>query len=403
MAPRFKVRFPDVESLRAALSTEAPSALLRVASERRRFLALEFSAAQEHQPGLASSFDQVLRILQEHYKADIIDDYQYQLDTGDVFDRVEPDDVANPSLDDVLDQIRARAVWPKSRGRGLTIAIVDTGINGRRAEIPDSKRQGEWATPGDDAWTDYQGHGTMCACIAAGTRELGGYFDGVAPDAGVISCKTRFYDSELADIYDYLVTRVTKDGLRIVASNSFGRKTGSPPSPPTDSDFLDALTDAVNAGIIVCFSAGNNHQLAGGQPERCDPTSIWLHKCREDVLAVATCKLNDSMWYYSSRGPGQHHGHLGTGPKPDVTAPTPENGRIVYGDQIVTMPNGWGTSGACPQVAGLAGLLLAVAPSLDRAGVFSAIRTTAVSLGWGYDCQGRGRIDCKAAMDVVAP
>ena len=43
-------------------------------------------------------------------------------------------------LDDVLDQIRARESWTVSRGRGVTIVIVDTGVCGTLREFPTAKR-----------------------------------------------------------------------------------------------------------------------------------------------------------------------------------------------------------------------------------------------------------------------
>jgi serine protease AprX len=107
------------------------------------------------------------------------------------------------------------------------------------------------------------------------------------------------------------------------------------------------------------------------------------------------------MWHYSSRGPGQHFGDPNTSPKPDVTAPTPKNGKVVYGASIRTFPTGWGTSGACPQAAGLAALLWSKTPSLTPADLYAAIRDRAVDLGHGPDCQGHGRIDCAASLALV--
>ena len=46
------------------------------------------------------------------------------------------------SLADVIARIRAREAWEFSRGAGITIAVVDTGINGERPEFPAAKRQG---------------------------------------------------------------------------------------------------------------------------------------------------------------------------------------------------------------------------------------------------------------------
>jgi serine protease AprX len=197
----------------------------------------------------------------------------------------------------------------------------------------------------------------MCMTIAGASRERGSRYLGVAPGAGLMSCRTGFFDSELAAIYDELAARA-RTGERIVASNSFGLRRGTPPPPPgAGAEFPDALNEAIAAGVLVVFSAGNNHQLAGGRPDACAPNSIWVYKSRDDLLSVATCDLERQMWFYSSRGPGQHHGQPGMSEKPDVTAPTPRNGKILYGAQEQVLQNGWGTSGACPQVAGLAALI----------------------------------------------
>ncbi|HMQ58999.1 MAG TPA: S8 family serine peptidase, partial [Rhizobiaceae bacterium] len=268
------------------------------------------------------------------------------------------------------------------------------------SEFPAYRRKGGWAVIGADPWTDWQGHGTMCMTIAAASKANGRNYVGVAPDAGLYACRSHFYDSELAAIYDFLVTRA-EAGEKIVASNSFGVQTGMAPTPDPNSDFLPALGDAIAAGVFVAFSAGNYHQLAGGQPDRCAPTSIWLHKCRNDVMTVATCDLDRAMWFYSSRGKGQHFGDPGTSAKPDVTAPTPRNGKILYGSGEKVLQDGWGTSGACPQVAGLAAQMWELAPDMTAEEIRDTIRKSASDLGFAHECQGAGLIDCNASATSV--
>jgi len=107
------------------------------------------------------------------------------------------------------------------------------------------------------------------------------------------------------------------------------------------------------------------------------------------------------MWSYSSRGPGQHFGAPDAGEKPDVVAPTPANGAVLYGSQLRVLQHGWGTSGAAPQAAGLAALLLSRRPDLQNGEIFDVIRETAVPLGHGRACEGRGMVDCRAALDRI--
>ncbi len=399
---RFKLRFKSPASLQAAMAFESPNAEPVVVNEKRGYVSFAAPANVVTPMAEAARVERLaagLSELADEFGAELVEDYQYEIDLSepDVLSDA-PDTAEEGTLGKVIAMIGADRAWALSRGAGVVIAIVDTGVDGSHPEFPATRRSGGWAIPGDDPWTDYQGHGTMCACIAAAG---GNRYQGVAPEAKLMPCKTRFYDSELGLIYDALSARAAA-GERIVASNSFGRKIGTPPPDPTESDFLPALDDAVAAGVVVVFSAGNNHALAGGVPAGCNPTSIWLHKCRADVAAVATCDLDRAMWYYSSRGPGQHHGQLATNQKPDVTAPTPRNGKVLYGPSERVLANGWGTSGACPQVASLAALILSRDPALDHAGVFDLIRDTAIAMGHGHNCEGRGLIDCYAALAAMA-
>jgi serine protease AprX len=299
----------------------------------------------------------------------------------------------------MLTLINAQEAWLLTRGESAVIAIVDTGIAGGRPEFPPAKRRGQWSPIGDDAWQDDRGHGTMCACIASATRAAGGEFDGVAPDASLLSCKTDFWDSELTTIYDFLGDFAEENETLVIASNSWGYETGEPPPANPGDDFPQALDDALSRGVIAIFSAGNDHALAGGTPDGCTPTSIWQHKCRDDVFTVANSNPEGSMWPDSSRGPGEQFGQPGTDFKPDVNAPTPPNGRVLWGDTASNVSE-WGTSGACPQAAGLVALALSLGVK-DRTQIFTAIREAAVTLGLDPACQGRGRINCRATLEAL--
>ena len=397
MAVRYKIKFPSFASYQASNAVEIADWGLRVRHDKRHFLSIEIDPQGV---GLRTGAEPRMRMLEKEYGAKVVEDFQYDLETQLFKPEMQgPDDSSYPSVTDVVNMIRAKDAWQLRGQNKVVLAVVDTGINGLM--VPPAKRIGSWQPLGDEeAWKDYWGHGTMCACIAAGTADLA-TFDGVAPNIGLISCRTKFYDSELSAIYDYLTELKGQLKVPMVATNSFGINTGSPPGDQTYSDFIPALNDAVAAGIIVCFSAGNYHELAGGKPEECNPTSIWLFKCLSKVLTVATCKLDKTMWSYSSRGPGQKFGQPGCSRKPDVTAPTPKNGRVVYGDKVVSMPDGWGTSGACPQTAALAVLMLEINPHLTRDELFDIIRSTAEPLGLKPECGGAGLINCLAAVKAA--
>lgn len=402
---RFKVRFPNRESFRAALATESGSAAL--ASDKRKLIAVEMEPTARADAN--ESRLRALKYYEKEYGAEVVPDFQYAWEDS-WGQRGEPelavDDAWQATLNDVLHAIGAVDAWNVSRGGNVAIAIVDSGIDGSRREFPAVKRLGQISFPRDpnspapDPWTDDLGHGTMCACIAASSSDDADGFQGVAPDAGLISCRTRYFSTELTVLYDYLTDQQAALGMRIVANNSWGVPTGQPPLP--DPEVVAALSDAAAAGIVLVFSAGNYHNLVPN-PAGCSPNSIWTHKSLSQVITVATCDLDRRMWDYSSRGPGQWYQQAAYdwSHKPDVTAPTPAYGRILFGSQPRVLSNGWGTSGAAPQVAGLIALMLARNPALDAAQLFDIIRTTAQDLGLPATCQGAGLINCRAAVDQV--
>ncbi len=404
MVKRLIIQFADAAAFDAARAAEAAHLKAAITSAKRHFMSVEVPPTEIAAGENEKLFVRHLELLQKYYGAEIREEFKYDLETYDFFDpsRFGPDVPGAPSLDDVIKMIRADAAWSVTRGNGVVIAIVDTGIDGSHPEFPSWKRVGFWKPDNDNTpdWSDWHGHGTMCATIAAGTRAAGGRFDGVAPDAGLIGCKTWFYESELVNAYDYLTDLSVNHGMTVVACNSFGINTGTPPQKQSDL-FIQALDDAIAVGITVVFSAGNYHALVGGHPAHCAPTSIWQHKSRSDILAVATCTLDRTIWYYSSRGPGQGYGLPNTNRKPDVTAPTPENGRILWGSSVQSLRDGWGTSGACPQVAGLAALIRSKDPSINRTDLHAAIRNSADPLPYPVDCVGAGVIDCSAAISLI--
>jgi subtilisin family serine protease len=309
------------------------------------------------------------------------------------------------SLNDVAAQVRAPQAWAYSRGQGVTIAIVDTGIAKVMPEFPTAKRSPySVAFAYSDPWADTVGHGSMCAAAAAATKAAGGRFNGIAPDATILAARTTLFSTDIYKIYDRLIDEFEAGNTGpLVISNSYGMYTCSAPSGlPQDHPYLGIVREAVSKGIVVSFAAGNNHAdvLCNHPPTACGPNTIWGVNSIDEVLTVGTVnqqERNDSGDHAnSSRGPGQ----WATRSKPDVVAPT--YGEIVWGAGYQVM-SWWGTSGACPQVAGLAALLLSANPTLTPAKVTDIIVSTAKPLTQANTCVGAGMIDCEAAVQAALP
>lgn len=244
----------------------------------------------------------------------------------------------------------------------------------------------------------------MCASIAAATDADGGRYNGVAPDATLLSARTNLLATDIYKLYDWVLARKRSGQITgpIVMSNSYGLYTCSAPSGlPQDHPYRQILLDAVSAGIVVVYAAGNNHHdvLCSHDPSKCSPNTIWSVNSMDEVLFVGTVNWNNRMdsgeHANSSRGPGQWaHVHK----KPDCVAPT--YGEVIWGSGYQVM-EWWGTSGACPQVAGLAALLLSADPGLSPAQVGDIIRQTCRDIQLPKTCAGAGLIDCEAALAQV--
>ena len=347
--------------------------------------------------------------------ADIFEDVQFRV-CPDVDDAALEDDdyswsfpssdasAGGLSLSDVLDDIKAPTAWRTSRGRGVTIAVVDTGIAQGLREIEPGRR-----SPIDldthhvgHHWEDAVGHGSMCAAIAAGAKAAAGRYNGVAPGSVVLAARSTLRSSDLLDIYDELLRARDEGRLDgpLVITNSYGLYTCSRPGIlPEEHPFFKSILAAIDRGIFVCFAAGNNHRdVCRHDPTACGPNSIWGPNSHDRVLSVGTVNRAftncDPLTPHvnSSRGPGEWARRF---PKPDCVAPT--YGEVPWGASYRIM-QWWGTSGACPQVAGLAALILGAAPGLTPQQVGDIIRQTSSRLPLGPTCVGHGLIDCDAAI-----
>jgi len=313
---------------------------------------------------------------------------------------------AGRSLTDVLEHIRVVDAWRVTRGAGVTIAVVDTGICGEIAEFPLARRSPidlPTAFAGDH-WNDTQGHGSMCAAIAAAGTTEGGRYDGVAPGATLLAARTTLMATDLFDIYDELVDLKRSGAIGpLVISNSYGLYTCGPTGVPPDHPYLEIVLAAIDEGVPVVFAAGNNHfdVACNHDPSACAPSTIWAINSHDRVISVGTVNRDNSNrdtatpHVNSSRGPGEWAVDL---PKPDCVAPT--YGEVVWGCGYRIM-DWWGTSGACPQVAGLAALLLAANPLLSPASIADMIRGTCRDIGAPATCVGHGLIDCAAAVEMA--
>jgi subtilisin family serine protease len=155
-----------------------------------------------------------------------------------------------------LDLMDAKGMWKVSTGKGVKVAVLDTGVN---PDTPSLKGQvlvdGVHQALSYNATNDYVGHGTSMAELIAGTG-AGGGLQGLAPGAKVVPY--RVLTKDVKNKTDVKKTPSTAAVIKAVAdsdvqiiSMSFGGDT-------MDPDEAKAVKYAESKGKLMFASTGNN-------------------------------------------------------------------------------------------------------------------------------------------------
>ncbi|MFJ8462765.1 S8 family peptidase [Streptomyces swartbergensis] len=301
------------------------------------------------------------------------------------------DGVRKASLDKSVPQIGAPKAWAAGYdGKGVKIAVLDTGVDATHADLKGQVIGAKNFTTSPDT-TDKVGHGTHVASIAAGTgAKSGGKYKGVAPGAKILNGKVLDdggygSDSEVLAGIEWAAAQ----GADVVNMSLGGG----------DTPAIDPLEAAVNKlseekGILFAIAAGNEGDF-GDQ-------TIGSPGSAAAALTVGAVDDKDVLADFSSRGPGMD-GAL----KPDVTAPGVDiTAASAPGNQIAAevgeKPAGYmtisGTSMATPHVAGAAALLKQQHPEWKYPELKGAL--TGSTKGGKYTPfqQGSGRIQVDKAI-----
>ncbi|HLD06651.1 MAG TPA: S8 family serine peptidase [Candidatus Nanoarchaeia archaeon] len=281
-------------------------------------------------------------------------------------------------------------------GAGITIAIIDTGIDASHPSLDDMDDDPDTADPKVIVFKDLVSlrtnpyddhlHGTHVADIAAGTGGGTDYI-GVAPGAHLVGVKVldefgSGYESDIIAGIEWVAQNKDRYNIR-VASMSLGGF-GAPDSPMSRAADL-----AVADGITMVVAAGNSGPSG---PPWCrtplDPLGNAYSICAPgnayNVITVGAVDNNGAIARFSSRGPTTD-GRL----KPDLVAPGVRICAALSGDvepfltcdpqeERISIS---GTSMATPHVSGLAALLLQQNPILTPQQVKTLLQETATDAG----------------------
>ncbi len=271
-----------------------------------------------------------------------------------------------------------------SRGQGVTIAVIDTGVRTDHVEFEGALLPGFNAftnTAGPTAQTDTNGHGTHVASLAAG-RANGFGIAGVASAASILPIQVFNGATTTTDMVARGVNYATSQRA-FVMNLSLG---GSEPS----GLLQNALSRATRAGLLVVIGAGNEGQDNPNWPARYASQS-WANG---QIIAVGAVDASNQIASFSNRAGDAKDFFLVA---PGVSL------RGAYNTSATTMVRMTGTSMATPIVAGAAAVVKGAWPSLSARNVADILFQTAIDLGDpGVDpVFGRGLVSLERALQPV--
>ena len=286
---------------------------------------------------------------------------------------VELDGVLGIQMEEVVPVHGVDLVWQDTgyTGEGVTMAIIDTGIDGNHTALDDLDDDNMTDdpkivafydainNPGETNGTeifpyDDNGHGTHCAGITAGTGAPNYQHIGVAPRANLVGVKvldgggSGSFAAVMAGM-QWTVDKRHEFNIR-AASMSLGALTGAIEWTSSEEESVNRMAnEMMRAGVTLFIAAGNS----GGTATIGTPGSA------EDVITVGSLDKDTSIAIYSSQGPTEE-GRV----KPNiafvgssVNAPDANTG-----DGYVALS---GTSMATPGAAGVAVLMYQANPDLS--------------------------------------
>ena len=301
--------------------------------------------------------------------------------------------------------INMESAWGIASGLGqdVIVAVIDEGIDHNHEDLPnvlDGYTVGNSSGKGDPLESN-NAHGVACAgIIGAGNNSIG--IRGIASHAKILPvnlCTSWDYQENkyvYADDQSIAEAILWASERADVLSCSWGNGKGTEKAIITLA-IKKAMTEGRNGkGCVVVFSSGNFAQYTNGLAY---PASV------EGVISVGAVDKNGNIWNYSQRGAGLSLvAPSGNGSSSSDIVTTDRMGSLGYTTTNYTEHFN-GTSAACPQVAGVAALMLSIRPDLTAAEVKDVLERTATDLGTtGYDTTyGHGLLNAETAVKEIAP
>jgi major intracellular serine protease len=232
-----------------------------------------------------------------------------------------------------VELIQAPQIWNQTKGKGIKVAVLDTGCEVNHPELRERIVGGRNFTDDDrsnpDIFTDYNGHGTHVAGTIA-AQENGGGVIGVAPEADLLIVKV--LNKRGSGQYEWIIKGILYaiEQKADIISMSLG-------GPADVPELHNAIKAAVKENILVVCAAGN-------EGDGDDSTNEFAYPgCYNEVISVGAINLDrDSSDFTNS------HNEI------DLVAPGEGILSTYLNGKYATLS---GTSMAAPHVSGALALI----------------------------------------------
>ncbi len=269
-----------------------------------------------------------------------------------------------------FDMVGVPSAHELATGRGVKIAIIDSGVDREHGDLAGAVGEAFDATGNKDGKPDV--HGTAIA----GIIRARGLVSGVAPDATLLAVRAFFTAprSELPQSTSFILLRALdwsiQHGARVINMSFAGSR---------DAVIERAVAAAARRNVILVAAAGNGGPKAAPAYPAAYP----------EVIAVTAHDSADRLYTYANHGT-----YISVAaPGVDILVPALRNGHMFMS----------GTSMAAAYVSGILALMLERAPQLQPEDAMRVLTETAQDLGdAGPDASfGAGRVQARAALDAL--
>lgn len=280
-----------------------------------------------------------------------------------------------------VEMIQAPLIWSKTKGKGIKIAVLDTGCDVNHPDLKERIVGGRNFTDDDgsdpDIYTDYNGHGTHVAGTIAATENDNGVI-GVAPEADLLIIKV--LNKRGSGQYEWIINGI----LYAIEQHAdiISMSLGGPEDTP---ELHEAIQKAVAANILVVCAAGNE----GDGDDKTD--ELGYPGCYNEVISVGAINLERKSSRFSN-----------SNNEVDLVAP---------GEEILsTFPDGKyatlsGTSMAAPHVTGALALIKVLVNTcferhLTEPELYAQLIKRTIPLGHSPKLEGNGIVYLTAVEEL---